>query len=122
MAMLRQECGWFDDVNHSSAALSARLTGDAGNLQSVCVHSYLKFVTIECIEISFLYVFQVIGFPLGVILQSISTLLVGIIISMFYSVKLTLICVAALPISLAAIIIESKSVSQFLHCDNFTPF
>lgn len=36
-AMMRQECGWFDDENHSSGALSARLTGDAGNLQSVII-------------------------------------------------------------------------------------
>lgn len=35
-AMMRQECGWFDNEEHSSGALSARLTGDAGNLQSVC--------------------------------------------------------------------------------------
>lgn len=35
MAMLQQECGWFDHKNHSSA-LSARLTGDVGSLQRVC--------------------------------------------------------------------------------------
>lgn len=34
--MMQQECGWFDDNDHTSAALSARLAGDAGNLQSVC--------------------------------------------------------------------------------------
>lgn len=32
---MRQECGWFDDDDHSSGALSARLTGDAANLQGV---------------------------------------------------------------------------------------
>lgn len=31
-----QECGWFDNTNHSSGALSARLTGDAASLQAVC--------------------------------------------------------------------------------------
>lgn len=35
VAMMRQECSFYDDVEHSSAALSARLTGDAGNLQGV---------------------------------------------------------------------------------------
>lgn len=35
VAMMRQECSWFDDKENSSAALSARLTGDAGNLQGV---------------------------------------------------------------------------------------
>lgn len=33
--MLQQECGWFDEAEHSSAALSARLTADVGNLQGV---------------------------------------------------------------------------------------
>lgn len=34
-AMLKQECGWFDDEKHSVGALSARLSGDAANLQTV---------------------------------------------------------------------------------------
>lgn len=34
-AMMQQECGWHDDENHSSAELSARLTGDAGDLEGV---------------------------------------------------------------------------------------
>lgn len=36
-ALIQQECGWFDDENHSTGALSARLTDDAGDLQSVCL-------------------------------------------------------------------------------------
>lgn len=36
ISMMRQECGWFDQEGHSSAELSARLTGDAGSVQSVC--------------------------------------------------------------------------------------
>lgn len=39
-ALMRQECGWFDDEQHSSSALSARLTGDAANLQSVWHDSF----------------------------------------------------------------------------------
>lgn len=34
-ALTRQECGWFDNDQHSSAALSARLTGDIASLQNV---------------------------------------------------------------------------------------
>lgn len=34
-ALLKQECGWFDNENNSPVALSARLTGDAANLQNV---------------------------------------------------------------------------------------
>lgn len=35
VALMRQECAFYDDEDHSSAALSARLTGDAANVQSV---------------------------------------------------------------------------------------
>lgn len=34
-AMLKQEMGWFDDDENSVGALSARLTGDAANIQGV---------------------------------------------------------------------------------------
>lgn len=34
-ALMRQECAWFDNEDHSSGALSARLTGDAASLQTV---------------------------------------------------------------------------------------
>lgn len=55
MAMMQQECGWFDEEAHSSAALSARLTGDAGNLQSVgavkiCIIQANLNVTFACIS------------------------------------------------------------------------
>lgn len=33
--MLKQEIGWFDDDRNSVGALSARLTGDAANIQGV---------------------------------------------------------------------------------------
>lgn len=34
-ALMRQECGWFDDEDHTVGVLSARLNGDASNLQAV---------------------------------------------------------------------------------------
>lgn len=34
-AMLKQEIGWFDRKENSVGALSARLTGDAANVQGV---------------------------------------------------------------------------------------
>lgn len=39
-ALLQQECGWFDDEDNSTGALSARLTDDAGDLQEVCIGSH----------------------------------------------------------------------------------
>lgn len=35
--MVVQEMGWFDDEKNSVGALSARLTGDAANVQNVCI-------------------------------------------------------------------------------------
>lgn len=34
-AMLKQECGWFDNPKNSVGALASRLSGDAANLQTV---------------------------------------------------------------------------------------
>lgn len=34
-AMLKQECGWFDDHSNSVGALTSRLSDDAANIQTV---------------------------------------------------------------------------------------
>lgn len=34
-AILKQECGWFDNEKNSVGSLSARLSGDAANIQTV---------------------------------------------------------------------------------------
>lgn len=34
-AMLKQECGWYDDNNNSVGALTSRLSDDAANIQTV---------------------------------------------------------------------------------------
>lgn len=83
-ALMRQECSWYDEDDHSSAALSARLTGDAGSLQGA------------------------IGYPLSVIFQSISTFILGIVIAFNYSMKLSFVCLAAVPLSLLTVILEAK--------------
>lgn len=40
-ALMRQECAWFDNEDHSSGALSARLTGDAASLQTVYLYGLI---------------------------------------------------------------------------------
>lgn len=57
-------------------------------------------------------IFQVIGFPLGVILQSISTFVIGIVVAFHYSYKLSLVCLAAVPLSLLTVLIEAKHMSK----------
>lgn len=103
-AMMRQECGWFDDEDHSVGALSARLTGDAANLQSVCywLNWFLEFPFI-LFSLS-----QAIGFPLSIIIQSLSTFIIGICISFAFSIKLSLVCLTAVPLSLLTVILEAK--------------
>lgn len=34
-AMMRQECGWFDEEDHSVGILASYLSGDAANVQTV---------------------------------------------------------------------------------------
>lgn len=58
-ALIRQECGWFDNVENSSAALSARLTGDTASLQNVCFIS----IILNLIEFWIPYGFVVHRFP-----------------------------------------------------------
>lgn len=83
-AMLQQECAWFDDENHSTGALSSRLTGDASNLQCA------------------------INDPLNEIIQSFSSISIGIFMAFGYSVKLSIACMAAFPLSLLTVILESR--------------
>lgn len=35
-AMLRQECGWFDEEENSIGILASHLSSDAANVQTVC--------------------------------------------------------------------------------------
>lgn len=83
-ALMRQECGWFDEEKNSTAALSVRLTGDADNIKAV------------------------LGYPIAIIFQTIATFLFGIILSFSLSVRLSLVCLAATPFTLLSVIIESR--------------
>lgn len=42
-SMLRQECGWFDEEEHSVGILAANLSGDAANLQTVSFYFIIIF-------------------------------------------------------------------------------
>lgn len=47
-AMLRQECGWFDDEDNAVGILGAHLSGDAANVQNVrSVFSFELFISIR---------------------------------------------------------------------------
>lgn len=86
-AMLRQEMGWYDEDANSVGALCARLSSDAG-----AVHGAT-------------------GSRIGVILQAMSTLVLGIGLSMYYTWKMTLVSVVSIPLVLGAVFFEARVMS-----------
>lgn len=86
-AMLKQEMGWFDDDKNSVGALCARLSTDAAAVQGAT------------------------GSRIGAILQVISTLVLGIGLSMMYTWKMTLVSVVSIPLVLGAVFFEARIMS-----------
>lgn len=83
-ATMNQDMGWFDDTRNGVGILCARLAGDCASVQGAC------------------------GTRLGSIVQSVSTILIGIGVSLYFSVKLTLVAITSVPVVLAACYYESK--------------
>lgn len=103
-AMLRQECGWFDEEENSIGILASHLSSDAANVQTV---STLIFCLIRTkFIIHFFY--QAVGFPLSVILQSTSTVVLGIIIAFSTSIKLSAVCLSAFFLMVAIVLFEAR--------------
>lgn len=86
-AMLHQEMGWYDDEQNSVGALCARLSSDAGAVQGAT------------------------GSRIGAILQALSTLVLGIGLSMYYTWKMTLVSVVSIPLVLGAVFFEARIMS-----------
>ncbi|KAK1131154.1 hypothetical protein K0M31_017447 [Melipona bicolor] len=86
-AMLRQEMGWYDEDTNSVGALCARLSSDAGAVQGAT------------------------GTRVGAILQALSTLVLGIGLSLYYTVEMTLVSVVSIPLVLAAVFFEARVMS-----------
>lgn len=86
-AMLKQEMGWYDEDANSVGALCARLSSDAGAVQGAT------------------------GTRVGSILQALSTLVLGIGLSMYYTWKMTLVSVVSIPLVLGAVFFEARVMS-----------
>ncbi|KAL2727033.1 multidrug resistance protein 49 isoform X1 [Vespula squamosa] len=86
-AMLKQEMGWYDEEQNSVGALCARLSSDAGAVQGAT------------------------GSRIGAILQALSTLVLGIGLSMYYTWKMTLVSVLSIPLVLGAVFFEARIMS-----------
>lgn len=89
-SMVKQEMAWFDDESHSVGALCAFLSGDAANVQSA------------------------VGQPIGGIIGAFSALFIGVVVSMFYSWKLALVCTCFAPLVLLSVVFEGKYVKVAL--------
>lgn len=86
--MLKQEMGWYDDVKNAVGSLCARLSGDCSSVQGAT------------------------GARIGSILQAFSTIVIGIIVSIYFSLKLTLVTSIAIPVVLAAVFFETRYVAS----------
>ncbi|CAD7078234.1 unnamed protein product [Hermetia illucens] len=83
-AILSQEMGYFDDQDNSVGALSARLSGDCAGVQGAT------------------------GSRIGAILQSISTMVIGVLLAFVFSWKLTLVGLTTIPLVLGSIVFEAR--------------
>lgn len=88
MCMLKQEIGWFDDKNHGTGTLCAKLSADASAVQGAT------------------------GQRVGTILSSASTILIAIGISFAYEWRLAFLALAFTPFILIAAYMEIKSIAQ----------
>ncbi|TMW46661.1 hypothetical protein DOY81_008256 [Sarcophaga bullata] len=82
--LLKQEVAYFDDEKNSVGALCSRLAGDCSNVQGAT------------------------GARIGIIVQAISTLLVGMIVAFIFSWNLTLLTLVTVPFVCFSIYLEAK--------------
>ncbi|XP_055846900.1 multidrug resistance protein homolog 65-like [Episyrphus balteatus] len=87
-SIMKQEIGWFDEEKNSVGALSARLAGDAANIQGA------------------------IGFPLSGLIQAFSNYICSGFIAFYYSWKLTLMCLSTCPFIFGSVIYEASFMSS----------
>jgi ATP-binding cassette subfamily B (MDR/TAP) protein 1 len=86
-AMLKQEIGWFDQPGNSTGSLCARLSGDAGKVQGAT------------------------GARVGTVLQAIFSMLIAIIVAVYYQWKLGLVGALIFPIMVGACFANQKIVN-----------
>ncbi|CAH2087972.1 unnamed protein product [Euphydryas editha] len=87
-AMLKQEIGWFDDPVNGVGALCARLASDAAAVQGAT------------------------GTRIGALMQAAATILIGIIVSMYYTWQMTLVSLVSVPMVIAAVVLEGRVLAE----------
>ncbi|CAG0912519.1 unnamed protein product [Notodromas monacha] len=84
--MLKQEIGWFDMEDNSTGALCARLGTDASSIQGAT------------------------GSRVGTVTQSVTSLITGISLAMYYSWKLGFVTLAFVPLIIFATYFQAKII------------
>lgn len=87
-AMMNQEAGWYDEASNSVGELSARLSGDCAAVQGA------------------------LGTRIGYVFQAFSIIIFGVGTALYFSWKLTVVAIVALPITLIIVFIESKFMTS----------
>ncbi|XP_045453691.1 multidrug resistance protein homolog 49-like [Melitaea cinxia] len=87
-AMLKQEIGWFDDAVNGVGALCARLASDAAAVQGAT------------------------GTRIGALMQATATILIGIIVSMYYTWEMTLVSLVSVPMVIVAVVLEGRVLAE----------
>ncbi|XP_073848261.1 multi drug resistance 49 isoform X1 [Musca autumnalis] len=88
--LLKQEVAYFDDEKNSVGALCARLAGDCSNVQGAT------------------------GARIGIIVQALSTLSVGVLVAFIFSWQLTLVTLVIIPFLCFSIVLEAKFTEAFV--------
>ena len=86
-AMLKQEMGWYDQEDNSTGALCARLSGDAGKVQGAT------------------------GARVGAVLQGVCSMVIAVLVSMYYDWRLGLVGGVFFPFMFIAIFMQQKIVN-----------
>ncbi|XP_075140324.1 bile salt export pump-like [Leptodactylus fuscus] len=92
-AMLGQEIGWFDDAHNSPGALTTRLATDASQVQGAT------------------------GSQIGMIVNSITNIAASLIISFYFSWKLSLVVLCFLPLIGLSGVFQAKMLTGFANQD-----
>lgn len=86
--MLKQEMAWFDITENGTGSLCAKLSGEAAAIQGAT------------------------GQRIGTLVQSVSTILLGLILAMYYEWRLGLVGMIFMPIILIAIYMQGLLQSK----------
>ncbi|OCT63556.1 bile salt export pump [Xenopus laevis] len=92
-AMLGQEIGWFDDNNNSPGALTTRLATDASQVQGAT------------------------GSQIGMVVNSLTNIGASLIISFYFSWKLSLVVLCFLPLLALSGVFQAKMLTGFANQD-----